>query len=469
MSQPADARKNSFQRNLIPYEYGECTSILCERITAQLPAWRERVARLLKEHGSFAIAKVTVDQIYGGIRGVPIQVSDISYVDPYEGIRIRGYTIPELLEKLPRPKGAEFPLMGGLFYLLMANSLPTQREAELVEDEWKQRAELPGYVYETINSMPLDMHPMALFSMGILALQRDSVFSQEYTRGVRKPDYWKSYLEDSLNLMAKLPPLAAYIYNRKYRNGENVAPDPDLDWSGNFAHLIGKGDDLQYRDLSRLFFLIHSDHEGGNVSAHAAHLVSSALSDIYYSCSAGMNGLAGPLHGLANQECLRWIQELRAQFDHFPSREELEKFAREYVASGQVIPGYGHAVLRATDPRFTAQYEFAQKYLPNDELFRLVSLVYEVVPDVLRDLGKVKNPWPNVDAINGTLQYHYGVTEIDFYTVLFGVSRCMGLCAHATWARALGKPIERPKSLTTAMLEEMVKEDQEARLSQPSE
>jgi citrate synthase len=317
--------------------------------------------------------------------------------------------------------------------------------------------------------MPLDMHPMALFSMGILALQRDSVFSQEYTRGIRKPDYWKSYLEDSLNLMAKLPPLAAYIYNRKYRNGEMIQPDPDLDWSGNFAHLIGKGDDLPYRDLCRLFFLIHSDHEGGNVSAHAAHLVSSALSDIYYSCSAGMNGLAGPLHGLANQECLRWIQELRAQFDHFPSREELEVFARDYIASGQVIPGYGHAVLRATDPRFTAQYEFAKKYLPDDELFRLVSLVYEVVPDVLRDLGKVKNPWPNVDAINGTLQYHYGVTEIDFYTVLFGVSRCMGLCAHATWARALGKPIERPKSLTTAMLEEMVKEDQETRLSQPSE
>lgn len=448
--------------NPTPISTGECTTIICERISARLPAWRERVSHLLKDHGTFTIARVTVDQIYGGIRGVPIQVSDISYVDPYEGIRIRGYTIPELLDKLPRPRKAQFPLMGGLFFLLMTDSLPTQREAELVEDQWKLRGGLPEYVKAVIDAMPLETHPMALFSMGILALQRESIFSHEYARGIRKPDYWRSYLEDSLNLTARLPALAAYIYNRKYRSGASFEPDPDLDWSANFARMIGRGDDLEYQELCRLFFLIHSDHEGGNVSAHAAHLVSSALSDVYYACSAGMNGLAGPLHGLANQECLRWIQGVRAHFDHFPTRQELETFAGEYLASGQVIPGYGHAVLRVTDPRFTAQYEFAREFLPDDELFRLVSLVYEVIPGVLERTGKVKNPWPNVDAINGTLQYHYGVHEIDFYTVLFGISRCMGLCAHATWARALGKPIERPKSLTTSMLEGMVQQDEES-------
>jgi len=469
MAVPGSFKDAPGKNKWAPISYGECTTILCERISAQLPAWRERVARLIKEHGDFTISQVTIDQIYGGIRGVPIQVSDISYVDALEGIRIRGYTINELLEKLPRPKGSEFPLMGGLFFLLMTNNFPNQREAELIEDEWKQRSEIPAYVLDVINAMPLETHPMALFSMGILALQRESVFSVEYSHGILKPDYWKSYLEDSLNLMGKLPALAAYIFNRKYRQGRVIESDPDLDWSANFARLIGKGDDYEYRDLCRLFFLIHCDHEGGNVSAHTAHLVSSALADIYYSCSAGMNGLAGPLHGLANQECLRWIQDLRARFDHFPTRTELEAFAAQYVQSGQVIPGYGHAVLRKTDPRFTAQFEFAQKHLPDDELFRLVSLVYEVVPGVLQTLGKVKNPWPNVDAINGTLQYHYGVREIDFYTVLFGVSRCMGLCAHATWARALGKPIERPKSLTTTMLEEMVKNDESTRLLQQSE
>ncbi|TLN28626.1 citrate (Si)-synthase, partial [bacterium] len=212
----------------------------------------------------------------------------------------------------------------------------------------------------------------------------------------------------------------------------------------------------EYRDLARLFFLLHSDHESGNVSAHASHLVSSALSDVYYSCSAGMNGLAGPLHGLANQECLKWLLDLHAAFPDLPSCAQLEHYIWDYLNSGRVIPGYGHAVLRVTDPRFTAQLEFGKKHMPDDELFQLVTQVYECLPGILVKQAKIKNPWPNVDAINGVLQYHYGVREFDFYTVLFGISRILGLTAHAVWSRALQKPIERPKSLTTRMLEEMV-------------
>jgi len=435
---------------------GDCTTILCKKITDQLPAWRERVARLLKEHGSFKVCDVTIDQVYGGIRGVQIQVSDISYVDPLEGIRIRGYTIPELLKVLPRSEGSEFPLAGGLYYMLMANQLPTPAEAWLIEAEWQCRRMMPEEVYDVIRAMPADTHPMTLFSMGILALQGESNFAREYATGIHKLDYWETYLEDSLNLTAKLPSLAAFIYNLKYRKDDQIEPHPDLDWSANFAHMIGKGEDREYQDLCRLFFLLHSDHEGGNVSAHAAHLVGSALSDVYLACSAGMNGLAGPLHGLANQECIRWLLDVRAQFDQFPTRQQIRDFAVQTLKNGKVIPGYGHAVLRITDPRFTAQLEFAKKYMPDDELFRLVNLVYEVVPDVLKESGKVKNPWPNVDAINGTLQYHYGVREFDFYTVLFGVSRILGLTAHVVWSRVLGKPIERPKSLTTRMLEDMV-------------
>jgi citrate synthase len=309
--------------------------------------------------------------------------------------------------------------------------------------------------------MPADTHPMTLFSTAILALQPYSVFAKLYLGGLPKPDYWIHFLEDSYNLVAKLPGLASYIYNMKYRQGQIVPYDPKLDWGGNFANMIGKGDDLPYHDLARLFFIIHSDHEGGNVSAHASHLVCSALSDIYYSCSAGMDGLAGPLHGLANQECLRWLLDVRAHFGGMlPTRDQLRAFLSAEVGAGKVIPGYGHAVLRTTDPRFVVQYEFAKKYLPDDENFRLVRLVYEILPTVLAQTGKVKNPWPNVDAINGTLQYHYGVTQFDFYTVLFGVSRILGLAAHAVWARALGKPIERPKSLTTAMLEELASKAQ---------
>jgi citrate synthase len=430
--------------------------IIRDKIAAQLPEWRARKNRLMKEHGYFKVGDVTVEQIYGGIRGVQVQVSDISYVDPDEGIRLRGYTIPEILEKLPKFDDAEYPMMGGLYYLLMVGELPTYAEAMLVEDEWKARSEIPQYVYDVLRSVPENTHPMTMFSLGVMLLQNLSAFSNGWVNGLKKEDYWELYLEDSLNLTARVPGLAAFIYNLKYRNGEIVQINPALDWGANFAYMIGKGDDKAYQDLSRLFFLLHSDHEGGNVSAHTSALVASALSDIYLASSAGLNGLAGPLHGLANQECLRWLLLVRDAFTHFPSRAELEAWVWDYINSGQVVPGYGHAVLRKTDPRFTAQLEFGKKFMPDDELLKLVILVSEVVPGVLQQLGKVKNPWPNVDAINGALQYHFGVSQFDFYTVLFGVSRISGFTAHAVWSRALMKPIERPKSLTTKMLEDMI-------------
>jgi len=430
--------------------------ILHDRIAEILPAWRDRVNHLVTEHRDFKVCDVTGSQIYQGIRGVQIQVTDISYVDPYEGLRLRGYTIPEVLEKLPRLPGCEFPMAGGLYYLLMTDSLPSYEEALEVEDEWKKYAVIPQYVIDMIHTMPRNTHPMTLFSQGIMALGVDSIFSRQYLNGLAKSDYWIPTLDDSIRLTAKLPALAAVIYNWKYRDGSVIAPNPDLDWSGNFAYMIENPNNHEYEELCRLFFLLHSDHEGANVSAHTAHLVNSALSDVYLASSAAMNGLAGPLHGLANQECLRWLLKVYNSFESLPSKEEMADFARAELKSGRVIPGYGHAVLRTTDPRFTAQYEFAKKYLPDDELYQLVCRIYEVLPGILKETGKVKNPYPNVDAINGTLQYHYGVREFDFYTVLFGVSRILGITAHAVWARALNKPIERPKSLTTAILEERV-------------
>jgi citrate synthase len=431
--------------------------IIHDKIASQLPNWRERVQRLTKTYGSFKISDVTVEQIYGGIRGVPIQVSDISYVDPNEGIRLRGYTIPELLKLLPKAPGSEFPLAGGLYYLLMADQLPTNEQASQVEDAWRERAAIPQYVFDTINAMPADAHPMTLYSQAVLAMQYDSVFSKAYSEGMTlKNDYWRLYLDDALTLTARLPGVAAYIYNKRYRGGDYIAPDPKLDWGANFAHMIGKGDDKEYQDLSRLFLVIHSDHEGGNVSAHASHLVGSALSDIYLACSSGLNGLAGPLHGLANQECIRWLLNVREHFGGVPTAEQFTAFAIDQLDAGKLIPGYGHAVLRTTDPRFTVQMKFAEKYMPDDELYQFVKLIFSVLPDILIKQGKAKNPWPNVDAINGTMQYHYGVTQTEFYTVLFGLSRCLGFTAHVVWSRALNKPIERPKSLTTRMLEAMI-------------
>src|SRR5690606_28557528 len=112
-----------------------------------------------------------------------------------------------------------------------------------------------------------------------------------------------------------------------------------------------------------------------------------------------------------------------------------------------VVPGYGHAVLRQPDPRFTAQQGFAERNIKNDDYVNIVWQVFRVVPPILQGLGKVKNPWPNVDAHSGAILVHYGLKEYSYYTVLFGVSRAMGVLASTCWSRALGMPLERPKSV----------------------
>ena len=425
-----------------------------DKLAAQLPEWRERVRRLVKESGDVVVGEVTIGQVYGGMRDVKGLVTDISYVDPTEGIRFRGFTIPEVLEKLPKPKEADMPYVGGLYYLLLMGEVPTEADALDVEEEWKTRGEVPQYVFDVIQAMPHDTHPVALFSMAVLSMQPNSLFARKYHDGLKKESYWEPMLIDSLNLTAKLPEIAAYIYRFKYKDGKRIPSDPTLDWGANFAHMMGIPG-REYQDLSRLYFLLHSDHESGNASAHATHLAASTLSDIYYATSAGLNALAGPLHGLANQECLKWLLDVLVECGCTDDKERLAEYAWNTLNSGKVIPGYGHAVLRKTDPRFTAQFEFANKHFPEDSLFKLAAAVYEVVPQVLTKQGKAKDPWPNVDAISGTLQYHYGVREFDFYTVLFGVSRLLGVTANTVWARALGQPIERPKSLTTSMLEEI--------------
>ena len=443
---------------------------LKESFAEVLPSWRERVQRLLKDSGEVKVGEVTISQVYGGMRDIKSLVTDISYVDPNEGIRFRGFTIPEVIEKLPKPPGAEMPYTGGLYYLLMIGKLPTEAEALEVEEEWRQRMEVPAYVLDVLKAMPPSTSPLTLFSQAILAMQQESIFVHRYADGIKKDQYWEPMLEDSLNLTARLPTIAAYIYRLKYKGGDFISQDPKLDWSANFAHMMGV-EDKGYEDLSRLYFLLHSDHESGNVSAHSAYLVSSALSDIYYCASASMDGLAGPLHGRANQESLRWLLDVMQQFGHVPNPEELSKFAWDTLAAGHVIPGYGHAVLRKTDPRYTALLEFGRKYLWDDDLFCLAHMVYEVVPDVLKKQGKAKDPWPNVDAISSVLQYHYGVKvceeirECGFYTVLFGVGRMLGVTSNVVWARALNHPLERPKSLTTAMLEEIA---QKAKVTQPA-
>jgi citrate synthase len=427
-------------------------SKLKDKLNEKIEAWRPRTQRLLNEYGDIVIDEVTISKAIGGMRDLECLVTDISYLDPLEGIRYRGYTLPELFEKLPKPKGAEMPYVEGAFYLLLTGDIPTEEEVAEVVDEFSKRRILPRYVYEVIDAFPSISHPMAMFSSAILTMNRESFFNKKYHAGINKSDYWDPYYEDVLNLLAKLPEIATYIYAKLYRNGNRIQSNPNLDMGANFAHMMGIGS--PYDDVSRLHFILHADHESGNVSAHTAHLVSSSLSDVYLSTSAMINGLAGPLHGLANQEVLRWVQDLMNKMGgHTPTEGELRQFVWDTLNSGQVIPGYGHAVLRKTDPRYTIQRDFCLKKLPNDPLFELTNMLYKIVPSVLMEQGKAKNPWPNVDAMSGVIQWHYGVSEYDFYTVLFGIGRAIGICTNLIWDRALGYPLERPKSITTEMLE----------------
>ncbi len=432
-------------------------STLKDVLRQKIAEHRPRTTRLMKEYADVSLGEVTIGQAIGGARGIKSLVTDISYLDPMEGIRFRGKTIPETFEALPKVPGSEYPYVEGFWWMLLTGDVPTMEQVLEVVEDWKKRSALPAYVVDVLRAMPRDSHPMAMFSSAILAMQRDSVFGATYSAGkFNKMTCWEDMYEDASNLMAKLPAVGAYIYRMKYKGDTHIDPDPELDLGANFARMMGI--DAPYDDVARMYFIIHSDHESGNVSAHATHLVASALSDAYYSYSAGINGLAGPLHGLANEEVLRWTQNFMMRLGgEVPTEEKLKEALWATLNSGQVIPGYGHAVLRKTDPRYTSQREFCLKTpgLKDYPLFKLVSMLFDVAPGVLQEHGKAKNPWPNVDAQSGVIQWYYGVTQYEFYTVLFGIGRALGCLANITWDRALGYGIERPKSVTTAMLEDV--------------
>jgi citrate synthase len=383
------------------------------------------------------------------MRSVKSMVTETSVLDSEEGIRFRGLTIPECQKVLPTAIEGGEPLPEGLFWLLLTGEVPTKEEVQGLTQEFSARGDIPEWVQKLVLSFPSDMHPMTQFSMAIMALQKDSKFARAYGN-VHKSEMWKYCLEDTLDCIAKVTGVAALVFRNSFFNGDVIAADKSLDWSANYSHQMGF-DSPKVFELMRLYLTIHTDHEGGNVSAHTTHLVGSALSDPYLSLAAGMSGLAGPLHGLANQEVLRWLIAFKEKYGAKGgfSEKSMEEALWDTLNSGNVVPGYGHAVLRKTDPRFTCQNEFAKKHCQGDEMVDLVNMLYKVAPKVLTEHGKTKNPWPNVDAHSGVLLQHYGITQQDYYTVMFGVSRAMGVLASLCVDRALGLPIERPKSMST--------------------
>ena len=414
-------------------------SLLINKLCDKIPDWRYEAKQIIDEKGDSIINNVTVQQVYGGMRGIKGLVCDTSAVSADKGLIIRGIPLLEITHILPEE----------VFFLLLTGEIPDEKELKDLQSQLTELAEVPTYVWDVLNAMPDDSHPMAMFNTAILVMEKESVFHKKYDEGLQKQDYWKAILEDAISLVAKLPAIGAGVYRTRFNKGELISPDENMDWGANFAHMLGIPDpDGILKKLMRLYLMLHCDHEGGNVSAFSGLTVASALSDPYYAVSAGLNGLAGPLHGLANQECLKFVLEIKDHFNGSPSKDELTQFVWERLNSGRVIPGYGHAVLRCPDPRFTAFINFGKENIKGDPVFDIVQNLFDVVPSVLKEQGKAKNPWPNVDAASGSLVHHFGMTEFSFYTVLFSISRAMGMVSQMVINRALAIPITRPKSVT---------------------
>jgi len=439
--------QKAFQRSVtVTGRRNFSAAALKQRMESVIADRQKEVIAFRKEHGETVVGEVTVSQIIGGMRGIPGMLYETSKLDPLEGIAYRGTKLFDIRDKAPRTVEGGEPIPEGILWLLLTGEFPTDSEIKDFKEELYRRGELTTAEEDTIKALPKDMHAMTQFSMGVLACQPRSNFMAAYQSGVHKTKYWESTFEDCLDVCAKVSRIAALIYQNKYGDVNAIADrDASLDYSGNFANQLGFKDQ-QFWELMRLYLTIHADHEGGNVSAHACHLVGSALSDPYLSFSAGMNGLAGPLHGLANQECLNYLLRFKAKYGEGWTRDNIKEFVADTLGSGKVVPGYGHGVLRKTDPRFLLQLEYAKKHIKDDNLVDLVLANYEEIPKLLDATGKIKNPWPNVDCGSGALLMHYGLTQHDYYTVMFGVARAFGVMPAQVWSRALGLPIERPNS-----------------------
>lgn len=468
-------------------ESGAAVRAAVEALQQQLAATasekQQRLQGIKTNYGTTQIGTVTPQNVIGGMRGLTALLTETSVLDAHSGLKLHGITMRDLLlEKLPKMNEKhEYPSVESLLWFLLTSKIPTAAQVSLMqrclyemslstsvatkggesnipittESYTEERFfRVPAVLPAVLKSIPQDGHPMVSLAAASASLSNNSFFRKSTEAGLfNKKELWKPALVDALTLFVRAAVTAAHIYRNKYGDGKVALPDPNLDFAANFSRMLGFESEEQM-ELLRLYLLLHADHEGGNVSAHAAHLVGSALADPFAAYGAGMAGLGGPLHGLANQQCLSWLRSVHVMLEGAsPTFERIREIAVATLKSGNVIPGFGHAVLRVTDPRFTLQREFALRHIQHDPLFRLLEVVREVVPEVLG--GKVANPYPNVDCHSGVLLQAFGLKEENFYTVLFGVSRSMGIGSQFVWARALGLPIERPKSVTINCLEEL--------------
>ena len=372
---------------------------------------------------------ITEADLDSGLRGVPVGTCRTSYVDPIEGVHYVGYPVGDLANLEEED----------VIYLLMHKRLPTEEESDAFRAELAHRAEeIPTGALRVLEALtPGSGHPMDWLAVGIMALGAADT-------NTRRPG---SSRGDAMNLIARMPELMARLFLLRGGKPEELKPrKPELGLVENFVHMLGvEGEEAKRMErMLRFFFILHMDHGGGNLSTFSGKAVASGRASIYSSIASAMNALSGPLHGRANQSCLEFVQRIGTS-DH----DEIEAFVRSELAARRPIYGFGHGVLRAEDPRARLLIELGEEICPDDENFRTVTALREVVPPILKEIPKISNPYPNVDLASGSLLNSVGFRKPDYYTTFFGWARVAGICAQILDERnareGRGTPIYRPK------------------------
>ena len=372
---------------------------------------------------------ITETDLDSGLRGVPVGTCRTSYVDPIEGVHYVGYPVGDLANLEEED----------VIYLLMHKRLPTEEESDAFRAELAHRAEeIPTGALRVLESLtPGSGHPMDWLAIGIMALGAADT-------NTRRPG---SSRGDAMNLIARMPELMARLFLLRGGKPEKLKPrKPELGLVENFVHMLGvEGDEAKRMErMLRFFFILHMDHGGGNLSTFSGKAVASGRASIYASIASAMNALSGPLHGRANQACLEFVQRIGTS-----DSDEIEAFVRSELAARRPIYGFGHGVLRAEDPRAKLLIELGEEICPDDENFRTVTALREVVPPILKEIPKISNPYPNVDLASGSLLNSVGFHKPDYYTTFFGWARVAGICAQILDERdareGRGTPIYRPK------------------------
>lgn len=369
---------------------------------------------------------ITKDKLETGLRDFPIGYCPTSSVSPDQGLFYVGHPIPELIDWEPER----------VIFLLHNGYDGEPQELDAFKQQLIERAHVPKEVIAQIRNLPRMGHPMTLFATAALIL------------GMYVST--KNYQEDCLNLIAKIPEVAAAVICH-HAGWECKPSKPELGYMQNFAQMLNApGVDQNFPDILRLFNILHFDHGGGNLTTFVGKAVASGHEDMYGSFSASMCALAGNLHGGANQETLHFVSEILKTLGDNATEDDLERLVRDKLAKKQLIFGFGHAVLRVEDPRATIQYAFAEKHYPKHPLVRTALMLRKVGPKVLKENPKIANPYTNIDAISGTLLTAAGFHYPEYYTVLFGLSRAVGTAIQIVYERVYarngkGTPIVRPE------------------------